>query len=219
MLWYYYDKDGKQGPIEESDLIFLVQSGVIVQGTIIETETGKQGLARDVKGLFKKVEPVTKKMEPQPPKMTKKIEPATKKAVVPPPVSPTQKVYTQDAIDYLDERIDNLELEFNEKLDSITVLQQEIENIHKLQARICECIEDLNRRLTLTERIINIITSSEEEEPVYQPPRTSTVHRKPVHQAPTPIAQENNTPKKSKGLLGTIAGVGLGLALGTDLFE
>ena len=53
MKWYYRTSNGSAvGPIDPSDLKRLAAAGVITPFTKVETETGKQGLARDVKGLF-----------------------------------------------------------------------------------------------------------------------------------------------------------------------
>jgi RsiW-degrading membrane proteinase PrsW (M82 family) len=50
--WYYYDNNGqKQGLISQQELFDLVAKGVIVQQTRLETETGQQGTAEQIKGL------------------------------------------------------------------------------------------------------------------------------------------------------------------------
>ncbi|MDO4550701.1 MAG: hypothetical protein Q4C96_05565 [Planctomycetia bacterium] len=62
--WYYYEKKGtKVGPISESDLKKLVSEGVIVRGTIVETEDGHQTIARNVKNLFSEMEQGSSKID------------------------------------------------------------------------------------------------------------------------------------------------------------
>lgn len=52
-LWYYYDNNGiKRGPVNDEQLRSLADNGTINQGTILETDTGKQGLAKQVGRLF-----------------------------------------------------------------------------------------------------------------------------------------------------------------------
>ncbi|MCL2348402.1 MAG: DUF4339 domain-containing protein [Planctomycetaceae bacterium] len=50
--WYYYDLMGdRQGPVDSDTLKELAQSGVIVPGTKIETEDGRQSTAGKINGL------------------------------------------------------------------------------------------------------------------------------------------------------------------------
>lgn len=52
-LWYYYDENGiKRGPVNGSQLRVLASAMTINQSTILETESGQQGLAGQVEGLF-----------------------------------------------------------------------------------------------------------------------------------------------------------------------
>ena len=50
--WHYYNEYGeKVGPITGKHLKRLAKHGVITRGTVVETEAGKTGLAKDVDGL------------------------------------------------------------------------------------------------------------------------------------------------------------------------
>ena len=52
-LWYYYDMSGnRKGPIDSRKIRELAAQGVIVPETQLETDTGKKGLAKQIKGLF-----------------------------------------------------------------------------------------------------------------------------------------------------------------------
>ena len=62
--WFYYDELGtRNGPVPSEDLKYLADTGVVTPETIVETDSGKQAYAKDVRGLFKITEPVTKKHE------------------------------------------------------------------------------------------------------------------------------------------------------------
>ncbi len=51
--WFYYDVNGKKrGPINSAQLRSLVESQVINGDTDIETEDGRKGKVKQVKGLF-----------------------------------------------------------------------------------------------------------------------------------------------------------------------
>lgn len=69
--WFYYNELGtRAGPVTAERLKLLVSVGTIKPETIIETENGQQGYAKNVKELFQVSEPVTKRMEaplPSPP--------------------------------------------------------------------------------------------------------------------------------------------------------
>ena len=50
--WHYYNEYGERvGPITGKHLKRLAKHGVITRGTVVETENGKTGLAKDVDGL------------------------------------------------------------------------------------------------------------------------------------------------------------------------
>lgn len=52
-IWYYYDENGiKKGPFNSSQLRELASMSMIGKRTILETDTGQQGLAGSVEGLF-----------------------------------------------------------------------------------------------------------------------------------------------------------------------
>ncbi|MBO7678743.1 MAG: zinc-ribbon domain-containing protein [Thermoguttaceae bacterium] len=56
--WFYYDASGnKQGPVNNSQLKALAQSGIITRETKLETDTGQSGKAGQVRGLFGAPEP------------------------------------------------------------------------------------------------------------------------------------------------------------------
>ncbi|MDR0522793.1 MAG: DUF4339 domain-containing protein [Planctomycetaceae bacterium] len=56
--WFYYDNNGqKQGPVTGSQLKQLAAQGLVLPETVIETETGRQVTAKEVKGLLS--EPAT----------------------------------------------------------------------------------------------------------------------------------------------------------------
>lgn len=55
-LWFYYDENGKQGPIQPSELKTLAEMGQITPDTIVETEAGRKAKASAVKGLFQTVQ-------------------------------------------------------------------------------------------------------------------------------------------------------------------
>ncbi|MDO4571342.1 MAG: hypothetical protein Q4D38_13230 [Planctomycetia bacterium] len=226
MQWYFYDKNGKQGPISDADIRFFASTGIIKAGTIIETEDGKQGLARSVQGLFSSEESAERKVAPPPiPSMVKKTEPPCKRDVVPPkiptqtqnlvphppqapPKSQNSPALRQDAIDYLDERMDHAELRYDKKLQELenTVLEMKDRSDAMLLV-----IEKLNERVAGLERIIRILINSVGEEA--SPPEVAP---QVVHQAYTPPPPTSDPPK-SRGLLGAVAALGIGLALGMDL--
>ncbi len=53
MNWFYHDTFGnKQGPISDQELRFLVMQKKIVPETVMETDTGYQGKAGQIPGLF-----------------------------------------------------------------------------------------------------------------------------------------------------------------------
>lgn len=83
--WFYYDKNGKQGPFSDEDMKLLISADEINVGTIVEMETGRQSLARDIPGWFQ--EPPTQKFTPPP---VLPPQPAfigiSEKKVTPPPV-------------------------------------------------------------------------------------------------------------------------------------
>ncbi|MGL6194915.1 MAG: DUF4282 domain-containing protein, partial [Thermoguttaceae bacterium] len=50
--WFFADADGiKQGPINDQQLQSLVKQGIIVPTTIMETDSGHKGQARQIPGL------------------------------------------------------------------------------------------------------------------------------------------------------------------------
>ncbi|MDO5552571.1 MAG: hypothetical protein Q4G68_02300 [Planctomycetia bacterium] len=50
--WYYYDgNEQRRGPINDAQLTSLAARGIILQETILETETGQRGKAKQVPGL------------------------------------------------------------------------------------------------------------------------------------------------------------------------
>jgi hypothetical protein len=50
--WHYYNEYGERvGPVTGKHLKRLAQHGVITRGTVVETQEGKTGLAKDVDGL------------------------------------------------------------------------------------------------------------------------------------------------------------------------
>lgn len=65
--WFYFDKSEKKGPFSSEELFSLAASGKIRWGTIVETEDGRQTLAKNVKGLFPTQETATKPFVPVPP--------------------------------------------------------------------------------------------------------------------------------------------------------
>ncbi|MBO7680461.1 MAG: CD225/dispanin family protein [Thermoguttaceae bacterium] len=53
MNWFYYDQQGqKVGPITDLELRELIDQGLILPDTKLETDTGHSGKARQVPGLF-----------------------------------------------------------------------------------------------------------------------------------------------------------------------
>ncbi|MBR2586488.1 MAG: CD225/dispanin family protein [Thermoguttaceae bacterium] len=51
--WFYYDQQGQKiGPITDSELRELIDQGLILPDTKLETDTGHTGKARQVPGLF-----------------------------------------------------------------------------------------------------------------------------------------------------------------------
>lgn len=53
MKWFYYDSFGKKyGPVSDAELKSLANSGTINRNTQLETETGHQGKAGQLRGLF-----------------------------------------------------------------------------------------------------------------------------------------------------------------------
>ena len=67
--WFFYENDGtKVGPLSAEELKFFMDTGAITLGTILESETGFQTMARNVRELLQRLEPATKRMEtPVPP--------------------------------------------------------------------------------------------------------------------------------------------------------
>ncbi|MDO4583173.1 MAG: hypothetical protein Q4D62_03620 [Planctomycetia bacterium] len=65
--WFYFDKDAKKGPFTSEEFLSLAVSGEIRWETIVETEDGRQTLAKNVKGLFPTQELVTQPFVPIPP--------------------------------------------------------------------------------------------------------------------------------------------------------
>ncbi|MBR2586489.1 MAG: CD225/dispanin family protein [Thermoguttaceae bacterium] len=53
MNWFYYDQQGQKiGPISDLELRELIDKGLILPDTKLETDTGHSGKARQVPGLF-----------------------------------------------------------------------------------------------------------------------------------------------------------------------
>ena len=53
MNWFYYDQQGQKiGPITDSELRELIDQGLILPDTKLETDSGHTGKARQVPGLF-----------------------------------------------------------------------------------------------------------------------------------------------------------------------
>lgn len=53
MNWFYYDQQGQKiGPITDLELRELIDQGLILPDTKLETDTGHSGKARQVPGLF-----------------------------------------------------------------------------------------------------------------------------------------------------------------------
>lgn len=51
--WYYYDESGERvGPVDDQQIRTLAFQGIIVPETRMEMDTGKNGLARHIPGLF-----------------------------------------------------------------------------------------------------------------------------------------------------------------------
>ena len=67
--WFYYNElRTRTGPVTAERMKLLVSIGTIKPETVIETENGQQGYAKNVRGLFQVNEPATKRMEiPLPP--------------------------------------------------------------------------------------------------------------------------------------------------------
>lgn len=65
--WFYFDKNEKKGPFTSEELFHLATSGVVRLGTIVETDDGRQTLAKNVTGLFPSQEPATKPFVMAPP--------------------------------------------------------------------------------------------------------------------------------------------------------
>ena len=56
MNWFYYDQQGQKiGPITDSELRELIDQGLILPDTKLETDTGHSGKARQIPGLFAEV--------------------------------------------------------------------------------------------------------------------------------------------------------------------
>lgn len=55
--WYYYQNSQKIGPVSSTLLKQLAKEGIITPQTLVETESGKQGYASDVKNLWVHQEP------------------------------------------------------------------------------------------------------------------------------------------------------------------
>ena len=50
-IWYYYNEQGEKIEVSGGQLKGLAKAGLITPGTLVETEDGKQALAKKVKGL------------------------------------------------------------------------------------------------------------------------------------------------------------------------